>query len=255
VIARMQGPAALILILVLGWHLASVVYGRPRVLPGPTTVAAVLKADASGLARLSFVSASRALGGLLLASGVAAILALALALFPASSTILYPAAVLVKATPAVAFAPILIALVGSGWKVKVAIAASIAFFPMLIASLDSVRLVPAELHLLGAAYGASRLSRLRHIQVGWLAYGFTSGLRTAAPLAVVGAIVAEFVDSSRTTELGIGSYLFNAARNDFMPQVFAAAVVCGLLGLTLFAVSTALNHVVARVVHLDKENG
>lgn len=123
---------------------------------------------------------------------------------------------------------------------------------MLIASLDSVRLVPAELHLLSTAYGASRLPRLRHIQFGWLAYGFSSGLRTAAPLAVVGAIVAEFVDSSETSELGIGSYLFNAARNDFMPQVFAAAVVCGSLGLILFAISTALNHGVSRLVHLDK---
>ena len=250
-IARVLPSIAVVVLLLAGWQLASMLYSRPRVLPPPTAVAAVLRQDAGTLIHLSSVSATRAVGGLLIASVVSAVLALLLALFPGLSAFLYPTAVLVKATPAVAFAPLLIGLIGSGWQVKVAIAASVAFFPMLIASLDSVRLMRTELQLLSATYGASRLARLLHVQIGWLAYGFCSGLRSAAPLAVVGAIVAEFVDASELSELGIGSYLFNAARNDFMAQVFASAIMCGLVGLTLFSVGTALTHAVARAAHLE----
>jgi len=225
-------------------------YAKPQFLPGPSAVASVLWHDFGGLLKLAGMSGIRALLGLSIAAFGAASITIVLGIWPAVGRVVYPIAILLKATPAVALAPILVVLVGSGWSAKVIIAGLIAFFPMFVTSVDSRGHVPAELRLIGRAYGASRLGRCRHIESGWLVYGFASGLRSGAPLAVVGAIVAEFVDSSRTTELGLGVYLFSNARLLFMDQVFAAAAMCGLLGLSLFGFCTIIAHHAAAKLHL-----
>jgi NitT/TauT family transport system permease protein len=236
------------------WWLVSAVYGHPKLLPGPVSVASVFVQNANGLTRLTAVSGLRAVLGLSAAAVAAAFLTAVLALWPCIGRFVYPVAILLKATPAVAVAPILLVLVGSGWSAKIIIVALIAFFPMVVTSVDSLGHVPAELRLIGRAYGASRFGRCRHIESGWLIYGFASGLRTGAPLAVVGAIVAEFVDSTSASELGLGVYLFSNARLLFMDQVFAAALVSGLLGLSLFGFCTFLVRRAATNLHLRIEN-
>jgi NitT/TauT family transport system permease protein len=82
--------------------------------------------------------------------------------------------------------------------------------------------------------------------------GFLSGLKTAAPLSVVGAIVGEFVDSTVSGEGGIGLYIATHARNLYMDHVCAGIIIAAGLGLVLFGIASLLDSRHEKWSHLAK---
>lgn len=218
----------------VAWTTASVVLDVAAV-PSPTAVSRALAQDASQLLAAVSRTAIQAVVGLAIgATGTAALLLLR-GLRRGSESYFYPLLVLLKATPAVAFAPVLILAFGAGLTARAMIAALIAFLPMAISALDSQRAVPRDLLLMSASYGASSFREFRHLEAPYIASGFLSGLKTGCPLAVIGAIVGDWVVGGTST--GIGARILTDYFNSNFAGLYAANLVAALLGLTLFGAS------------------
>jgi NitT/TauT family transport system permease protein len=197
-------------------------------------------------------TSGRALAGLCVAAVSAAVLLLIVALYPILWALAKPTLIMLKAAPAVAFAPLLVGLLHSGNTVKVIIAALISFFPIVVGGVEGVRQAPEPLVSAWACYGGGRMGRMRVAQLGYLLNGFFSGLLTAAPLSVVGAIVAEFVDASASGSPGVGIYIANHARGLYMTHVSAGIVCAATIGIAFFTLTSMCATVVCDSVHIGK---
>ena len=141
------------------------------VLPPPSAVAGALFSDLDFFAREGLRTFGVAAGGLAIGSGAAVLLAIAMAHSATLERALLPIAIAVKVTPIVALAPLFIIWFGFGWQPKVAIAALITYFPVLINGIVGFRDVDpgASEHgreLLAAAADVARALAERHLGVG-----------------------------------------------------------------------------------------
>jgi len=150
--------------------------------------------------------------------------------------LLMPYLVASQAVPVVAIAPLLVIWFGPGLFSKVLVCALIVFFPVLVNTAVGLRSVPAHLHDLMRSMHATRLQILRHLDIPASLPIMLGGLRIGATLAVIGAVVGEFVGADR----GLG-FLLNVARGQFDTALVFAAVftligmALGLYGLVLLA--------------------
>jgi len=160
--------------------------------------------------------------------GVAA--AVGLAASPWIQRAFYPYAIFFQIVPIVAIAPLLVIWFGYGPRAVVAAAFVVSIFPVIANTLAGLLSVDPALSDLFRLYGASALATLWKLRLPWaLPYVFT-GLRIAAGLAVIGAIVGEFVGGG-----GLGILVTSAMRQQRTDLVFAAVGYASLLGLALFA--------------------
>lgn len=167
--------------------------------------------------------------GLLLGSSFAIALAIAMAHSRLAERSLFPLAIVIKVTPIVAVAPVLVILLGFGTTPKVVVAALISFFPMLVNAMTGFRDVhPGALEFM-------RSLRASPWQIFWklrlpsaLPYLFAA-LKVTYPLALIGAVVAEWFTGDR----GLGLVIFVANYNLDTPTLFAAIGVLALTGVSL----------------------
>ncbi len=169
--------------------------------------------------------------GTILATGTGYILAKS----PHLERILSPYIVASQSVPIVAIAPLLIIWFGSGMLSKVLICALIVFFPILINTVVGVRAVPEDLYDLMRSLQADRWQIFYKLEVPSALPVLLGGLRIGATLAVIGAVVGEFVGSDR----GLG-FLINVGRGQYdialvfvsvFSLVFMALVLYGLVVL------------------------
>ncbi|MGI9383606.1 MAG: ABC transporter permease [Methyloligellaceae bacterium] len=146
------------------------------------------------------------------------------------SNAIYPLLVLTQSIPKVALAPILVIAMGANELPRIAVTFLVAFFPLVIAIATGLLSVPADLIELSRSYKTSRLQELLRIRVPYAIPFIFSGLKAAIALAVVGAVVGEFVTSDR----GLG-YLIQTSTAFFrMPLAFGAMVLLSIMGIVLF---------------------
>jgi NitT/TauT family transport system permease protein len=226
-----KGWVAGIVSVCLAWLIAARV-ASPYVLPGPATVLRELSHDAALYGLNTLVTALEALLGLFVAVILSAGILISVGLFPRSEAFFYPYTLMIKATPAVAFAPVFVVLVGTGIWCKVLVSAMIAFFPLVISGIDGFAAAPDRLTLMARGYGASRAQRLIRITAPYSIFGFFTGLKTAAPLAIVGAIVGEYVAGG--SPAGLGTLIMSAHGSNNVTGVFSCAVLATILGLAFF---------------------
>jgi len=237
--SRLLPPAIFGLLLIAGWELLyrSGLY-PPFLVPAPAEVGArLLGALADGtLLRHALVTLQAVLLGLLLGAGTALILGYLIAHSLLLERTLTPYIVALQAVPTVAIAPLLVIWFGSGLTSKVLICALIVFFPMLINTIVGVRSVPAELHDLMRSLEASRWQTLRHLEAPAALPVLMGGLKVSATLAVIGAVVGEFVSA----RAGLG-FLVNSSRNVFdTPLMIAATLALAVLALSLYGLVALL---------------
>jgi NitT/TauT family transport system permease protein len=152
--------------------------------------------------------------------------------------LLAPYIVASQSVPMVAIAPLLVIWLGPGLLSKVLIAALIVFFPVLINTIVGVRAVPEDLYALMRSLQATRWQILRHLEVPAAMPVFLGGLRVGATLAVIGAVVGEFVGADR----GLG-FLINVGRGMYdTALVFVAVFVLVALALALYGLVVALEN-------------
>jgi NitT/TauT family transport system permease protein len=196
------GQVVVLLALLGAWWAAAAVY-PPVLVPGP---AATVQAFFDGRATLwenTPITIAEIVLGFLVGSLLGIGLGIAIAQSRWAEVILTPYLVVSQAVPKVALAPILIIVLGYGLASKVAIAAMIAFFPLLENTIAGLRQVdPDSLRLL-QSLGATRWQIFTKLRVFTALPLIFAGLRIAAVLATVGAIVGEFVAGNR----GLGALL------------------------------------------------
>jgi NitT/TauT family transport system permease protein len=222
------------LLLVVAWQ-ALVILGDypPFLLPGPGLVAdRWVRAVGSGiLQEHAFTTLSEVLLGLLVGVGAGLLVGAVLARSALAERLLSPYIVAAQATPILALAPLIVLWFGIGLLSKVLIVALICFFPMAVATTVGLRSVDARLLELGRSLRASRWQVLRAIEVPAALPQILGGLRISVTLAVVGAIVGEWVVADR----GLG-VLINLARASLfdIPLMFATLLTIALMGVALY---------------------
>jgi NitT/TauT family transport system permease protein len=174
--------------------------------------------------------------GLALGVLVATVLGYFLAKSPLIERILSPYIVASQSVPIVAVAPLLVIWFGPGLLSKVMICALIVFFPVLVNTMVGLRSVPEDLRDLMRSLQASRLQTIRYLEVPAALPIFLGGLRIGATLAVIGAVVGEFVGS----DSGLG-FMINRARGQYdTALVFVSVLILVFIAITLYGLVVIL---------------
>jgi NitT/TauT family transport system permease protein len=165
-----------------------------------------------------------------------AVLGLALAipagLSPTMRQMLNPYAVALQVTPRIAIAPLIIAWAGFGYSSKIWIAAIIAFFPVYVNALTGIITVDEDAREMFRSLGASRWQAFVYLMVPGSLPVMFAGLKTAAGLSLVGAVVGEFISAER----GLGVLVQQFSSQLAISDAFAVILMLMLLGLLLYAV-------------------
>ncbi len=217
-----------LLLALLEWGLP--VAGVPGyLLPQPSSVLARLVEPGSDLLMHAGATAGAALMGLALGAAIGTLLALAFVSLRPLEDALYPWVLLSQAVPAAALAPLLTIWLGDGLAPRVAMAALFAFYPVLVGASRGLRDVTAEQLGLMRAWGATAWAVLLHLRLPSCLPALFAGLKVAAALAVVGAIVSELSGAWR----GLGFVVSVASYHLQTDRLFAAVVLAALISLAL----------------------
>jgi NitT/TauT family transport system permease protein len=210
----------------------------PFILPTPLQVGQRLVEvlwDGS-LIRHSLVTLGEVASGLAIGLGTAVLLGYWLAKLRWLERILAPYIVASQSVPIVAIAPLLVIWLGPGVVSKILVTALIVFFPILINVIVGVRSVSDDLYDLMLSYQATRWQILRYLEIQAAMPVFLGGLRVGATLAVIGAVVGEFVGADR----GLG-FLVNVGRGMYdTALVFVAVFTLVAMAMGIYGIVSLL---------------
>jgi NitT/TauT family transport system permease protein len=230
-------PFLLIALLLGAWEFACRALAVPvYFLPPPSAIAAALAADWPSLLQSAWNTLSMALTALLVASLAAQALALFVGLSPILERAVRPLAVVLQVTPVVAIAPLVLIWAGldHAGRAIVGLAAVVAFFPIFSGAVTGLKAADPDLERLFDLYGATRVQRLARLRLPSAVPYLLEGHKVAAGLAIIGAVVAEFVAGSGGAQ-GLAWRILEAGNRLQTARMFAALVVLGLLGAVLHA--------------------
>lgn len=146
--------------------------------------------------------------------------------------LLSPLIVGFQSTPVVAYAPLLVIWFGSGMQSKVITSVLIVFFPMLMNTIVGIRSVPTDLRDLMRVFQANHWQMFVKLELPAAMPILVAGLKTSATLAVIGAVVGEFV----VANAGLG-FLINLARQQYdTPLVFVSVITLAVVAGVLYAI-------------------
>ena len=242
---RIAAPALIAVLLVAAWQGLVVLYNVPKyIVPSPWVVLQTLVIDRALLADALGVTLGIALTALAIATVAGTLVAL---LFVQSRWIemsLFPYAVLLQVTPIVAIAPLIIIWVRDTRIALILCAVVVAIFPIIANTTLGLRSVDHGLLNLFRMCRANRWQVLLRLRIpGALPY-FFGGLRIASGLALIGAVVAEFVAGTGGHGAGLAYQILLAGIQLNIPRLFAALALITLTGVALFAATVALSHAV-----------
>ena len=172
-------------------------------------------------------------------------LAIPSGLSPMMRKMLHPYAIGLQVTPRIAVAPIIIAWAGFGYSSKIWIAAIIAFFPVYVNALTGILTVDEDSREMFRSLGASRWQTFTRLMVPSSMPVMFAGLKTAAGLALVGAVVGEFISAQRGLGVLVQQFSYQLAVDD----AFAVIFVLMLLGLLLYGVMEWIERITVFWLH------
>jgi NitT/TauT family transport system permease protein len=183
--------------------------------------------------------------GFLVGSALGLALAIPSGLWKVMRRMLHPYAIGLQVTPRIAIAPLIIAWVGFGYSSKIWIAAIISFFPVYVNALTGMLTVDEEAREMFRSLGASRWQTfIRLVTPSSLPVMF-AGLKTAAGLSLVGAVVGEFISAQRGLGVLVQQFSYQLAVSD----AFAVIVMLMLLGLLLYGVMEWIERITVFWLH------
>ena len=234
--ARVLYPLAVALLLLGAWQGAvTALEIPPYLVPSPLLVLQTLVADGAVLATALLFT----LKITLLSFGLAVLLGTLISFVFVQSrlleTALFPYAVLLQVTPIVAVAPLIIIWVKDPTLSLVICAALVALFPIISNTTLGLRSVDPDLQSYFEMNRATRLQVLLRLRVPSALPYFFGGLRISSGLALIGAVVAEFVAGTGGTSTGLAYQILYAGYQLNIPRMFAALLLISLAGVALFA--------------------
>jgi NitT/TauT family transport system permease protein len=225
------GGIVLLLWQVLVWTLSI----PPYVLPGPLNIAEAYASDYAVLNWGLLSTLIVALTALAAATTIGVALAIAMAASRLFRAALQPWAVILQVTPVVAIAPLIIVWVNQPFAALVVCATIVAFFPILSNTAAGLATTPPELLDLFRLNGATRWQILFLLSLPSALPNFLTGLRISGTLALVGAVVAEFVAGSGGFASGLAYRIIEASYRLEIPRMFAALFLLGISGIAIYA--------------------
>lgn len=227
----------LLLCLLAGWESGTRILGVPEfMVPSPLAVARWLVAGFSepltspaSLAYHLGITLAEAAIGFVAGSAAGIVLGMALAHWSTAERVLYPCIQAFNALPKIAVAPLLVVWFGFGIEAKAVMAAILVFFPMLVNAMAGYHSVDPDLIELARSCNASGAQIFRKIVIPSTLPFLFAGLHMATILAVLGAIVGEFVGATA----GLGMLLLQYNNTMQVTGVFAVLVVLGAVGYGL----------------------
>jgi len=231
-LAAQAGPPALLLAAgAAAWEWAVRAFGVPfYILPAPSRIFRVLVDDRGLLAGQAAVTLEEIFLGFAIAFVVGVGLALLICASRVVERAVYPLVIASQTVPVFAIAPLLIVWFGYGLPSKVAMAALIVFFPIVVNTVDGLRAADPDAVNLLLILGASPAQVLWKIRApGALPFVF-SGIRIAVATSVIGAVIGEWVGATQ----GLGFTMIHANAQLHIDLVFAAIVYLSLMAVGLF---------------------
>lgn len=224
------------------WVITSISAVPSYMLPSPPAVALVLVSQSGLLFSNLLVTLTEILLGMVFGTILGAASALAMAALPPVQRWLMPVLVLSQAIPFFALAPLLVLWFGFGMTSKIIMTVLVIFFPITASLADGLRLTEPGWLDLAATMNASRWRMLWHLRLPAALPSFGSGLRVAAALAPIGAIIGEWVGASS----GLGYVMINANARIETDVMFAALFLLCVMAIILF---TAVDRSLQRLLY------
>jgi NitT/TauT family transport system permease protein len=219
-------------------------------LPAPSAIAMTAAAEWAPLASAWRVTLTTMLAALALAIVVGVALAAAFASSRILEATFFPYAVILQVTPLVAAAPFIVLWLNDRvWLAQVLCAWIVSFFPILSNTSIGLRSTDRGHVDLFNLYGATRWQKLRLLFAPAALPYFLAGLRISANLALVGAIVGEFVIGPATERPGLATTILASQLRLDTPMMFAALAVVSLTGLAIYFFVQVLSYLLLRGWH------
>jgi NitT/TauT family transport system permease protein len=240
--ARLVMPLAVGVAFVLAWHLLVAGFDVPRyIVPSPLVVGHTLVQEWPLLLQSLLVTLKVTLCAFLLAVVIGTAVALVFVQSRWIEHSFFPYAVLLQVTPIVAIAPLLIIWVKDTELALILCAAIVAVFPVISNTTIGLKSIDPGLADLFAMNRATRLQTLLRLRVPSALPYFFGGLRISSGLALIGAVVAEFVAGTGGAGAGLAYQILLAGLQIDIPRLFAALVLIALVGVALFLAMVLLS--------------
>jgi NitT/TauT family transport system permease protein len=248
---RVGVPIILGIIIICVWEFVVYHWKIPKfIFPAPSMIAHALIIDFPVLIASLWTTVQVTLSAFV----IAAILGITVAVLFVQSRVLeislFPYAVILQVTPIVSIAPFILIWVGLDHadRALLILATIVAFFPILSNTALGLKSVDHNLRNLFDLYGASRFQRLRELEFPSALPYVLGGLKISGGLALIGAVVAEFVAGSGTST-GLAWRIVESANRLDIPRMFAALLLLSLLGITVFFTLSGLEGVLLSKWH------
>jgi NitT/TauT family transport system permease protein len=228
----------------------------PYILPGPVAIAAALWTDGPSLLGSLLVTLRITLAALAAAALLGGAIALLFSLSRLLALSLFPYAVILQVTPIVAIAPLIIIWVQQPFLALLVCAWIVAFFPIVSNTTIGLNSADRNLVALFRLYGASPAQTLCYLKLPTALPYFLAGLRISGGLALIGAVVAEFVAGTGGTETGLAFRILEAGYRLAIPRLFAALFLLSATGIAIYLVIDLVSRLALRHWHesaLDEE--
>jgi NitT/TauT family transport system permease protein len=244
-------PIIVGLVLLTAWELAVRITNTPAyILPGPLLILQTLAKDWPTLIPSWFVTMKIAFTALVAATLSGLLVAILFAQSKWIERSFFPYAVLLQTTPIVAVAPLIIIwLKDNTFAALVVCAWIVAFFPIVSNTVLGLNSMDPSLVNLFKLNKANRWQTLWHLRLPTSLPYFLAGLRISGGLALIGAVVAEFVAGTGGAQSGLAYQILMAGYNLQIPRMFAALLLITVSGIAIFAALSALSNYLLKDWH------
>jgi NitT/TauT family transport system permease protein len=243
-------PLFIALLGLVAWEALVRIYAIPSyILPGPILVAETLVSDWGTLSPSLLITLRITFEALVAAVVVGGALAILFSQSKWLEKALFPYAVVLQVTPIVAIAPLIIIWVGDIQASLLICAWIVAFFPILSNTILGLNSADHNLVNLFQLYGASRWQTMRYLKLPAALPYFLGGLKISGGLALIGAVVAEFVAGSGGNASGLAYRILEASYQLKIPRMFAALFMISASGIAIFLVISIVSHLLLRRWH------
>jgi NitT/TauT family transport system permease protein len=233
-------PLGVFILLLIVWEAAVQIFTIPvYLLPAPSVIWTDSIALAGPIGEHTLATLRTVVLGFIISIVISLPLAVFMTSSPVISSAIYPLLVLTQSIPKVALAPILVVILGANELPRLVITFLVTFFPLVIAIAIGLMSVPAELLELGRSFKASKFQELYRIRLPYAVPFIFSGLKVAIALAVVGAVVGEFVNADK----GLGYLIITATAFFKTPVAFGALILLSIMGIVLFQVVVIIERI------------
>jgi NitT/TauT family transport system permease protein len=228
-------PIAIGIVMLAAWEAVVRIKGIPHyILPGPILIAQTLWSDWGTLSESLWITLRITFAALIAAITVGVSLAIIFTQSKWLEKSLFPYAVILQVTPVVSIAPLIIIWVGDINLSLLICAWIVAFFPILSNTILGLNSADHNLINLFQLYRASRWQTLRYLRLPAALPYFLGGLKISGGLALIGAVVAEFVAGTGGSGAGLAYQILQAGFQLNIPRMFAALLLISLTGVALF---------------------